>query len=157
MGLISCDRIQFSEICLYTSLFTRQAQSIILYLTTLSLAMIECGRSVLLRPLPRQRNLRLRGKRAANRCMSLQVILFDRVWIGSLPWLALSRCNLPCIQPCYDSYSPPGRRFWLPRPICGGTSTFGEFYRGSPQREGPPCRNSGFTQACRKPENERGE
>lgn len=144
LGLISCDRIQFSDIYLDTSLLTRQAQSIILCLANSSLAMIEFGRSVLVRPLPRQRNLRLRGERAANRYMSLQVILFDRVWIGCLLWPALSRCRLPCIQPCYDSYSPPGRHFWLPRPICGGTSRFGQFYRGIPQREGPPCRSPGF-------------
>lgn len=121
LGHISSDRIQFSEFCLYTSLFTRQAQSIIFYLAYSRLAMIDCGRIVLARPLPRHRNLRLGGKGAANRCMSLQVIFFDRMWIGCLFWLALSRSNLPCIQPCYDSYSPPGRHLLLPRPICGGT------------------------------------
>lgn len=63
LSLISCDRIQFSEIYLYTSLFTRQAQSIIFCLANMSLAMIECGRIVLVRPLRRQSVLGAKGRR----------------------------------------------------------------------------------------------
>lgn len=63
LSLISCDRIQFLEIYLYTSLFTRQAQSIIFCLANMSLAMIECGRIVLVRPLRRQSVLGAKGRR----------------------------------------------------------------------------------------------